>query len=1040
MFFCMLFFFGAGRAEAANIYIDPSSGVDCVGQYNATTFACDSSDTQTMYNSWADVTWASTNDYYQRKGTTFTGQIYSTTGGTSGDRMIFGSYGTGNKPVVTNSASHPLYINNRNYVTVQDMRFEGIGQHSARIMSSFADFHDVTIQNCEFYTSGTANDTYAFSVYISNSWNIHDFIFEGNDVQNVSTGSTPDGLFFYVPGSKTLYDATVSNNNFHDTNGNALRFYDANQADLIANDNRPYGIAVEGNTFQNIDRDAMAFQAGLKSIEGHESYIRNNVANEIGTTSSPQVNAFQTHWFDSVKIYGNSITNVYTSVPDGDGIILDWLSTADGSTCSNNNEVYNNYISGCTGGNTSAGIGVWCGTNNVIHHNVIINSSTGVSLSQPYSTGNVFYNNLSYGNTFGSRIQDPHNIGAPASIWKNNIFSNNSYGVYITNSSTLPTETNNIFYNNSSSNIRNATTVSDIALHPTSVVGNPLFVDPASENFHLQGGSAAVDAGTDVSLNSDYEGNVDYYSSVDAGAYRFQPSQIMGDDEIDIGAGARIYKDGKFRNYGATSGTTADLTITPASGSFTSYGAAETRPSWLDITAITWSNTGNHHKAWTESNSIPGLTNTVHTVGDLEADKYYNVTVDSGITNLTGTNCSTIGTNYVCLANAQGQITFTYTGTYSDHTFDVTEGDNTAPAITRTALGTELDWDTQETHLEITTDENAICRYAREASKTYAQMTDTFDTTGGTTHKTKINNLTHNSSYTYYVRCIDVTTNANSSSAEISFSVKSLPELKIDHIKTETSQTQIEIEYDTTRKTDTLIQYGTDKDSLPWEAKKEGTTKDHSLTISGLKPDTRYYFQIQAEDSYEEEASETLSVATQKETLTSYLFPQSSKLKEDNNPEDKKEAPLEKVAQKVQETKQNLDNFFTSKIQKTNDQIILAEAKFKIVDKNDQPIPNLPVTLHSDPKDSITDENGIATFKDVPTGNHTLTFAYNNDNFEKRVAISDPKTNTDTVKAEIVTVKATHDGMPVWVWGVMGGLVLIILTLFAVNRRGRKMV
>jgi hypothetical protein len=68
----------------------------------------------------------------------------------------------------------------------------------------------------------------------------------------------------------------------------------------------------------------------------------------------------------------------------------------------------------------------------------------------------------------------------------------------------------------------------------------------------------------------------------------------------------------------------------------------------------------------------------VHTVGDLEANTYYNVKLDTVLgSNITGAGC-TAGS---CLSDNQGEITFTYTGTYSSHTFDVEEGDNTAPVL-----------------------------------------------------------------------------------------------------------------------------------------------------------------------------------------------------------------------------------------------------------------------------------------------------------------------------------------------------------------------
>ena len=144
--------------------------------------------------------------------------------------------------------------------------------------------------------------------------------------------------------------------------------------------------------------------------------------------------------------------------------------------------------------------------------------------------------------------------------------------------------------------------------------------------------------------------------------YLYYTKNTMGTDKINIGSGARIYADGKFRNLGTVNSSTADLSVTPQTGLFNSSNKSY----WLDITNITnWTTT---HKAWTESNAAAGLTNTLHTIGDLEPNKQYYVKLDNVIgQNITGDNCA----NGVCTSNTSGEITFTYTGTYSYHTFDV---------------------------------------------------------------------------------------------------------------------------------------------------------------------------------------------------------------------------------------------------------------------------------------------------------------------------------------------------------------------------------
>ncbi len=81
---------------------------------------------------------------------------------------------------------------------------------------------------------------------------------------------------------------------------------------------------------------------------------------------------------------------------------------------------------------------------------------------------------------------------------------------------------------------------------------------------------------------------------------------------------------------------------------------------------------------------------------------------------------------------------------------------------------------TAQTTLSLSTDEAATCRYSETAGVAYSSMTDTFSTTGGTSHSTTVIELTDGNSYNYYVRCIDGSGNANSNDYTIRFSVANL--------------------------------------------------------------------------------------------------------------------------------------------------------------------------------------------------------------------------------------------------------------------------
>jgi len=285
-------------------------------------------------------------------------------------------------------------------------------------------------------------------------------------------------------------------------------------------------------------------------------------------------------------------------------------------------------------------------------------------------------------------------------------------------------------------------------------------------DYHLHPTSSAIDSGADVYLTSDFAGNPIYGTS-DIGGYEYQPTHDMAKvtpDEPQIGEVIRVYGDGKFRNTVDDSGDndtdTAKLSIVPQGGTNTTK--------WLDLNISTWDTSGNYRKHWTENGDNlevgEDITNTLHTVGDLEADKYYNVSVDGTLaaSSITGADC----TDGVCKSDEDSQITFTYTGGYTSHTFDVTEGDNTPPTVTN-GTSPKFHTDTTQVTLSLTTDENSTCRYSTDQSDVYDDMT-AFSTTGELNHSTTVTNLSPGD-FTYYAICRD--TVGNDTSYTLSFEI-----------------------------------------------------------------------------------------------------------------------------------------------------------------------------------------------------------------------------------------------------------------------------
>ncbi len=100
--------------------------------------------------------------------------------------------------------------------------------------------------------------------------------------------------------------------------------------------------------------------------------------------------------------------------------------------------------------------------------------------------------------------------------------------------------------------------------------------------------------------------------------------------------------------------------------------------------------------------------------------------------------------------------------------------DTTPPVRSNGGPSGTLAYGTTSTTISLSTDEAATCRYSTTAGVSYASMTHTFSTTGGTAHSTAVAGLTNGGSYNYYVRCVDGAGNANTDdSFAISFSVAS---------------------------------------------------------------------------------------------------------------------------------------------------------------------------------------------------------------------------------------------------------------------------
>ena len=413
-----------------------------------------------------------------------------------------------------------------------------------------------------------------------------------------------------------------------------------------------------------------------------------------------------------------------------------------------------------------------------------------------------------------------------------------------------------------------------------SITTNPLFT--SSSDYTLTYLSSAIDAGTDVGFTQDFLGN-SIYGTPDIGAYEYQPPYAMRTNEISTTAPIRTYGDEKFRNKEAPDNAiTADLDI-EIPNSDTSE--------WLDIEISSWGDT----KTWTEE-TTQSLTDTVHVVGDLEANKNYEVSVDSVLgQDITGDNC----TSGVCTSNASGQITFTYGGTYSSHTFSVSEGDNTSPVLSFTdSISSEK---TKADKIEVSWGDATVKKWDYDSDGSCS-------TTSGDYSKTDSDSMDqddrdHQDKY-ICLYAEDSLGNQTTLASENKINISN--ELDIDDVEYSSTKDTITIKWDTNNDADSKVKYGTADGHLDEKETSSKEENHHKTVLEDLKSNTIYYFRIYSEDEYgDEEKTKVYSIKTKKDyayysssaTVPTSIIPQ----EEFNFTPKEEEESYNGIAQDIQE-------------------------------------------------------------------------------------------------------------------------------------------
>jgi hypothetical protein len=143
----------------------------------------------------------------------------------------------------------------------------------------------------------------------------------------------------------------------------------------------------------------------------------------------------------------------------------------------------------------------------------------------------------------------------------------------------------------------------------------------------------------------------------------------------------------------------------------------------------------------------------------------------------------------LCLAMAvpgNAQATFYGQDTYGSSLYGADIVVDTTPPVVTNTTATTSPYTATTTILSVVTNENATCRYSVTPASVFTDMT-LFTTSGGTAHGTSVA-VVASSTYTYYVKCQDPSTNV-SPDTTIVFSVDPVPADTTPPVVTNTTAT-----------------------------------------------------------------------------------------------------------------------------------------------------------------------------------------------------------------------------------------------------------
>jgi len=279
-------------------------------------------------------------------------------------------------------------------------------------------------------------------------------------------------------------------------------------------------ITITGFTFQNgkiyLSGGAIRVREGRVTIQGNifRENSSDNYGGAIGVESGFDVQILGNSFYDNEVVYGGGSISIGSSDPDNTTCVIDgnYFSGgyADyGSVISNSSSTMivnrNTFVD--TLGESVIMVSS-TGPTSIISNNFIIRpAQNAIHLMNSSSVPHQIVNNTIIGSNYGLFVYNNALVNVV-----NNIITGTNQSIRFTGG-TL-TGSNNLFYDNTS----------DPNPLTDPVYADPEFIDPLADDYHIGEDSPAVNAGTTVALDEDYDGD----ARPSGGGYDIGADEIEG--------------------------------------------------------------------------------------------------------------------------------------------------------------------------------------------------------------------------------------------------------------------------------------------------------------------------------------------------------------------------------------------------------------------------------------------------------------------------------------------------------------------------------